>query len=76
MYITNAVESMNSRIEQIRMRLGGYFQSVDILETNLLLQIDRLKQGKWKKPIPLLKAKAYEILQIFNAKFYAQTQDY
>ncbi len=74
-YITNAVESINSRIEQICKRLGGYFQSVSILETNLMLQIDRLKQGKWKKPIPMLKAKAYEILQIFNAKFYAQTQD-
>jgi transposase-like protein len=30
-YTTNAVESLNSRIEQIRMKLGGYFQSVGIL---------------------------------------------
>lgn len=73
-YTTNSVESLHSRIEQIRMRLGGYFQSVNILEINLMLQIDRLKQRKWKQPIPILKAKAYELLQIFNAKFYPKTQ--
>lgn len=73
-YTTNSVESLNSRIEQIRMRLGGYFQSSSILEINLLLQVDRLKQGKWKNPVPMLKAKTYDILQFFNAKFYGQTQ--
>lgn len=74
LYTTNAVESLNSRIEQIRMKLGGYFQSVGILEINLMLQIDRLKQGKWKNPIPMLRAKAYDILQLFNMKFYGETQ--
>jgi len=74
-YTTNAVESLNSRIEQIRMRLGGYFQSVDILEINLMLQVDRLKQGKWRKPVPMLRAKAYDILQLFNIKFYDQTHN-
>jgi transposase-like protein len=74
LYTTNAVESLNSRIEQIRMKLGGYFQSVGILEINLMLQVDRLKQGKWKNPIPMLRAKAYDILQLFNMKFYGETQ--
>jgi transposase-like protein len=37
LYTTNAVENFNSRIEQIRSRLGGYFQSIEILEINLLL---------------------------------------
>ncbi len=74
LYTTNAVESLNSRIEQIRMKLGGYFQSTEILEINFMLQVDRLKQKKWRNPIPILKAKAYEILQIFNSKFYQQTQ--
>ena len=74
MYTTNAVESLNSRIEQIRMKLGGYFQSVSILEINLMLQVDRLKQGKWKKPVPILRAKAYDLLQLFNIKFYQETQ--
>jgi|YelNatPaOPRAMG01_1025707.scaffolds.fasta_scaffold103539_1 putative transposase len=73
-YTTNSVESLHSRIEQIRLRLGGYFQSVNILEINLMLQIDRLKQRKWRQPIPILKAKAYELLQIFNTKFYPETQ--
>jgi transposase-like protein len=74
-YTTNAVESLNSRVEQMRMRLGGYFQSVDILEINLMLQVDRLKQGKWRKPVPMLRAKAYDILQLFNIKFYDQTHN-
>ncbi len=74
-YTTNAVESLNSRIEHIRIKLGGYFQSASILEINLMLQIDRLKQGKWKNPVPILRAKAYELLQIFNTKFYHETQN-
>ncbi len=31
-YTTNAVESINSIIEKIRMKSGGYFQSTEILE--------------------------------------------
>jgi hypothetical protein len=42
-------------IEKVRINLGGYFQSVDILEVNLLIQRDNLKNRKWKKPIPALK---------------------
>jgi len=74
-YTTNAIESLHSKIDLIRMKLGGYFQSVSILEINMMLQVDRLRQGKWRKPIPMLKARAYEILQLFNMKFYAQTQN-
>jgi hypothetical protein len=70
------VENFNSRIEQIRVKLGGYFQSVEILEINLWLQRGRLKQGKWKNPLPVIKSRAYEIQQLFNLKFYDQTQNY
>jgi putative transposase len=73
-YTTNSVENLHSRIEHIRMKLGGYFQSVNILEINILLQVDRLKQKKWKNPIPALKSKSYELLQLFNSKFYTETQ--
>lgn len=57
------------------MKLRGYFQSVGILEMNLLLQVDRLKQEKWKKPVSMLKSKTYDIRQLLNIKFYAQTQN-
>ncbi len=60
-YTTNPVESVNSMIEKVRINLGGYFQSVDILEVNLLIQRDNLKNGKWKKPIPAFKGASYEI---------------
>ena len=76
LYTTNSVENFNSRIEQIRVKLGGYFQSVEILEINLWLQRGRLKQGKWKNPLPVIKSRAYEIQQLFNLKFYDQTQNY
>jgi len=75
-YTTNPVESVNSMIEKVRINLGEYFQSVDILEINLLIQRDNLKNKKWKKPIPAFKGSSYEILQLFNKKFSIQTQNY
>jgi hypothetical protein len=49
---------------------------VEILEINLLLQRERLKHGKWKNPLPVIKSKAYEIQHLFNLKSYEQTQKY
>jgi hypothetical protein len=49
------IESVNSMIEKARINLGGYFQSVDILEINLLIQRNNLKNGKWKNLYLLLK---------------------
>jgi hypothetical protein len=63
-------------IEKVRINLGEYFQSVDILEINLLIQRDNLKNKKWKKPVPAFKGVSYEILQLFNKKFSIQTQNY
>ena len=75
-YTTNVVESLNSRIEVIRLKLGGYFQSVNILESNLLLQAERLQSAKWLKPIPAFASRIYEINQAFNMLFNcAQTQN-
>jgi len=77
-YTTNGVESINRLLEKIRERLGGYFQSVEILEINMYLQIESLRDGRWRKGIPAIKSKKYEISQIFNLKFYhdLQTQNY
>lgn len=74
-YTINSAENFNRRIEEIRLRLGGYFPSIEILEINLFLQRERLIQGRWRNPVPILKANAYELRQIFNRKFYSQTQD-
>jgi transposase-like protein len=73
-YTTNSAENFNRKIEEVRLRLGGYFPSVEILQINLFLQRERLKQGRWRKPVPILKANSYELRQIFNRKFYPQTQ--
>jgi Transposase and inactivated derivatives len=75
-YTTNPVESINSMIERARINLGGYFQSVDILEINILVQRDVLKNNKWNKPVPTFKGSSYEVLQIFNRRFCYETQNY
>jgi putative transposase len=77
-YTTNGVESINRVLEKIRERLGGYVQSVEILEINMYLQIESLRDGRWRKGIPAIKTKKYETTQIFNLKFYydLQTQNY
>jgi transposase-like protein len=68
-YTTNASENFHRRIERIRDRMGGFFQSEEVLGINIVLQLDRLKEGKWKKPIPHFKANEYELLQIHRLKF-------
>ncbi|MFP3206259.1 MAG: IS256 family transposase, partial [Hydrogenobaculum sp.] len=72
----NPVESINSMIERVRISLGGYFQSAEILEINILVQRDILKNSKWNKPVPALKGSSYEVLQIFNRRFCYETQNY
>ena len=75
-YTTNPVERINSMIEKARINLGGYFQSAEILEINILVQRDILKNNKWSKPVPALKGSSYEVLQIFNRRFCYETQNY
>ena len=41
-YTTNIVESINSGIELMRLKHGGYFHSYKILETNLFIQLSNL----------------------------------
>lgn len=52
-------------IEKIRIKSGGYFNSVDNLEINIYLQRENLIKTRWRNPIPRLKAYAYEINQLF-----------
>jgi hypothetical protein len=49
---------------------------VNILEINLFIQKDNLKNGKLNKSISAFKGASYEILQLFNKKFSIQTQNY
>ncbi|MFW6132139.1 MAG: IS256 family transposase [Candidatus Aminicenantaceae bacterium] len=76
-YTTNTSENFNSLIEKIRGRMGGFFQSQDVLGINIILQLNRLKKGKWKKPIPHFKSNEYELLQMHRLKFrnHEQSED-
>jgi hypothetical protein len=44
----------------------------------MYLQKKSLRDGRWRKGIPAIKSKKYDITQIFNLKFYhdLQTQNY
>ena len=65
--LTNAVEFVHSIFEKQRLRKGGFFQSMDILNVALFIDTDKLHK-KWKIN-PLIKSKRYELNQIFVSKF-------
>jgi len=64
---TNAVESVHSTFEKQRLKKGGFFQSMDILNVALFIVTDKLHK-KWKIN-PLIKSKRYELNQMFVMKF-------
>jgi putative transposase len=64
---TNAVESVHSTFEKQRLKKGGFFQSMDVLNVALFIATDKLHK-KWKIN-PLIKSKRYELNQMFVSKF-------
>lgn len=70
-YTTNPVESVHSSFEKMRIKKGGFFQSMDILNVAIFIVSDKLNLT-WKKPIPMIKSKVYELNQMFNIKFYEE----
>ena len=70
-YTTNPVESVHSSFEKMRIKKGGFFQSMDILNVAIFIVSDKLNLT-WKKPIPMIKSKLYELNQMFNIKFYEE----
>ena len=70
-YSTNPVESVHSSFEKMRIKKGGFFQSMDTLNIAIFIVSDKLNLT-WKKPIPMIKNKLYELNQMFNIKFYEE----
>ncbi len=68
-YTTNVVESINSGLELMRLELGGYFPSIKSLEVNLFVQLSNLNDRWMRKPIPMIQANLYRIIQLMNIKF-------
>lgn len=68
-YTTNIVESVNSTIEKLRIRMGGFFQSQDALFVNVFLTIRSLHQRRWKNGVPLIKGNLYQLKQAFAQKY-------
>ena len=55
-YTSNPVESVHSSFEKMRIKKGGFFQSMDILDVAIFIVSDKLNLT-WKKPIPMIKSK-------------------
>ena len=68
-YTSNAAENINKLLEDKRFSLGGYFQSLDVLEINFFLMYENLLLGAWKHPAPLLASCVYEFRQLANIRF-------
>ena len=68
-YTTNPVESVNAGIELMGLELGGYFPSQQALEVNLFIQVVNLQDRWWRRPVPTVRVKSYELLQIFAMKY-------
>lgn len=68
-YTTNIVESVNSILESLRTRMGGFFQSEDALYTNVFITINSLKERKWIKGVPKIKANLYNLRQLFAQNY-------
>ncbi len=68
-YTTNIVENINSRFELLRVNAGGYFHNVKTAEISIYVIVNRIKQGKWKKPLSISRSIVYELRQIFNSRF-------
>ena len=70
-YTNNPVESVDSSFEKMRIKKGGFFKSMDTLNVSIFIVSDKLNLT-WKKPIPMIKSKIYELNQMFNLKFYEE----
>jgi transposase-like protein len=70
-YTTNPVENFNSRLEVMRINIGGYFQTSKTLNIAMQVLIDKLSRDKWRYPVPIIKGCQYEIYQLFNQRFLA-----
>jgi transposase-like protein len=68
-YTTNAVESVNSGIERMRINLGGYFPSQRAMDVNLFIQFVNLQDCWEKKTVAGIRECLYEIRQLFALRF-------
>ncbi len=64
---TNSVESVHSAFEKQRLKKGGFFQSMDVLNVALYIVVDKLHK-KWTVN-PLIKSKRYELNQMLAIRF-------
>src|SRR5919198_1907058 len=74
-YTTNISESFNSGVERMRIELGGYFPSEESLNANMFILLENIGANWDKKPVPMVRARLYELRQVYAMKFELDTDD-
>ncbi|GAB6183080.1 IS256 family transposase [Thermodesulfovibrio hydrogeniphilus] len=74
-YTTNAVENINSRLEVLRVNSGGYFQSEKTASVAIYVIVDKIRKGRWSKPMAVSRGVLYELQQMFQMRFAHETQN-
>ena len=59
------MESFNNILGLIERNSGGFFRSKKMLELNCYIKRNQLKNKKWSKPAPNIKANIYYLIQMF-----------
>lgn len=70
---TNAVETVNTQLERMRINNGGYFHGQNVLLLKLGITLDYLENGKWKNPAASSRAALHELNLLFNKKFESES---
>lgn len=68
-YTTNIVESINSRLEYMRIEHMGYFASQEMLNANLFIQYSNLHHRWLRKADTRIVSVLYKIRQLFALRF-------
>jgi hypothetical protein len=59
----------------MRIELGGYFPSEESLNANMFILLENMGANWDKKPVPMVRARLYELRQVYAMKFELDTDD-
>lgn len=63
------MESVNSGLEFMRNKQGGFFNSLKTLEINAFIQFANLHDKWLDKPNPVIASESYKLRQLFALRF-------
>jgi transposase-like protein len=70
---TNAVEALNGQLEIMRRNNGGYFHRIDTLKARVAIALDRLENGRWRRPAAAVSSALVQLDAMFVSRFEPHT---